>query len=145
MPADTFVSEKAAKATHIEFAPPGEPEPPTAREVSVPLKNDRVGGQAMKALVLAATAALAVADALSSRRMRGCGEAAASAAGGAVPAGGGVYHTGDAGGFEHGTAVGPGGVAHEGDAGGYWHGSAANGYGAAHASAYGGYYHGTYA
>ena len=60
-------------------------------------------------------------------------------------AGGGFYHSGDFGGFEHGTAVGPNGVAHEGDAGGYWHGSAANGYGAAHASTYGGYYHGTYA
>jgi hypothetical protein len=30
VPADAFVSEKAAKATHIEFAPPGEPEPPAA-------------------------------------------------------------------------------------------------------------------
>jgi hypothetical protein len=58
---------------------------------------------------------------------------------------GGVYHTSDVGGFEHGTYAGAGGVAHAGDAGGYWHGSAANGYGAYHGSTYGGYYHGTYA
>src|SRR5208282_1999743 len=113
-------------------------------EVSVPLKNDRVGGQAMKALVLAATAALAVATAIepADAWMRAGG---GFGGGWGHTAGGGVYHTGDAGGFEHGTAVGPNGVAHEGDAGGYWHGSAANGYGAAHASTYGGYYHGTYA
>ncbi len=98
----------------------------------------------MKALVLAATAALAVATAIepADAWMRSGG---GFGGGWGRTAGGGVYHAGDAGGFEHGTAVGPNGVAHEGDAGGYWHGSAANGYGAAHASTYGGYYHGTYA
>jgi len=30
VPTDAFASAKAAKATHIEFAPPGEPEPPAA-------------------------------------------------------------------------------------------------------------------
>ncbi len=56
---------------------------------------------------------------------------------------GGYSHTGDAGGFEHSTQVGPNGVAHESDAGGAWHGSAANSYGAYHGSDYGGYYHST--
>ena len=97
----------------------------------------------MKALVFAATAALAVATAIepADAWMRGGG---GFGGGWGRTAGGGVYHSGDAGGFEHGTAVGPNGVAHEGDAGGYWHGCAGNGYGAAHASTYGGYYHGTY-
>lgn len=78
-------------------------------------------------------------------------------------AGGGYTHSGDAGGFEHSTTVGPNGVAHSGNAGGYehgtaansqgvahasdaggaWHGSAANSQGYAHASDYGGYYHST--
>ena len=98
----------------------------------------------MKALLLAATAALAVAAAIepADAWMRGGG---GFGGGWGRTAGGGFYHSGDFGGFEHGTAVGPNGVAHAGDAGGYWHGSAANGYGAAHASTYGGYYHGTYA
>ncbi len=78
----------------------------------------------MKALVLAATAALAVATAIE-------------------PADAWMRSGGGFGGGWGRTAGG--GVAHEGDAGGYWHGSAANGYGAAHASTYGGYYHGTYA
>jgi hypothetical protein len=57
--------------------------------------------------------------------------------------GGGGFHAGDAGGFDHATYAGPGGVAHVSDAGGYWHGSAAGPDGAVHASDYGGYYHGT--
>ena len=98
----------------------------------------------MKALVLAATAALAAATAIepADAWMRGGG---GFGGGWSRTAGGGFEHSGDYGGFEHSTAIGPNGVAHEGDAGGYWHGSAANGYGAAHASTYGGYYHGTYA
>ena len=97
----------------------------------------------MKALLLAATASLAVAAAMgpADAWMRGGG---GFGGGWGRTAGGGAYHFGDAGGFEHGTAIGPNGVAHAGDAGGYWHGSAADGYGAAHASTYGGYYHGTY-
>ncbi len=98
----------------------------------------------MKGLLLACGAAFVLATAIepAGAWMRGGGRF-----GGAWghTAGGGVYHVGDAGGFAHGTAVGPRGVAHEGDAGGYWHGTAANGYGAYHASTYGGYYHGTYA
>lgn len=58
-------------------------------------------------------------------------------------AGGGYAHEGDAGGFNHATAVGPNGVAHEGDAGGYDHGTAANSQGAIHGSDYGGYDHST--
>ena len=97
----------------------------------------------MKALLLAATTTLAVATAIepADAWMRAGG---GFGGGWGRTAGGGFYHSGDFGGFEHGTAVGPNGVAHAGDAGGYWHGSAANGYGAAHASTYGGYYHGTY-
>jgi hypothetical protein len=63
---------------------------------------------------------------------------------------GGWSHEGDAGGFAHGTAVGPNGVTHYGDAGGYAHGSDYGGYyhgttvgadGTYHTSAYGDYYH----
>jgi len=97
----------------------------------------------MKALMLAATVALAVAAIEPANAwMRGGGGFGGSWG---RTAGGGVYHAGDYGGFEHATAVGPGGVAHESNAGGYWHGSAANGYGAYHGSDYGGYYHGAYA
>ena len=82
----------------------------------------------MKALMLAATAALAVASAIqpADAWMRGGGGFGGSWG----HTGGGFYHEGDAGGFSHATEVGPGGVAHESDAGGYMHGSAANGYGA---------------
>ncbi len=95
----------------------------------------------MKALMLAATAALAVAAAIepADAWMRGGGGFGGSWGHTA----GGFYHEGDAGGFNHATEVGAGGVAHESDAGGYMHGSAANGYGAYHGSDYGGYYHGT--
>ncbi|WP_395698091.1 hypothetical protein [Methylocella sp.] len=58
---------------------------------------------------------------------------------------GGVAHTSDSGGFEHGTAIGPSDVAHASDAGGAWHGSAADGDAACHGGTYGGYYHGTVA
>lgn len=57
--------------------------------------------------------------------------------------GGGGFHAGDAGGFDHATFAGPRGVAHVSDAGGYWHGTAAGPGGVAHGSDYGGYYHGT--
>ena len=98
----------------------------------------------MRALMLAATAVLAVATAIgpADAWMRGGGGFGGSWG---HTAGGGFYHEGDAGGFSHATEVGPGGVAHESDAGGAWHGSAANGYGAYHGSDYGGYYHGAYA
>ena len=98
----------------------------------------------MKALMLAATAALAVPAAIepADAWMRGGGD---FHGGWGRTAGGGFYHEGDTGGFSHATEVGPGGVAHESDAGGAWHGTAANGYGAYHGGDYGGYYHGTYA
>ena len=98
----------------------------------------------MKALMLAATAALAVAAAIepAGAWMRGGGGFGGSWG---HTGGGGFYHEGDAGGFNHATEVGPGGVAHESDAGGAWHGTAANGYGAYHGGDYGGYYHGAYA
>ena len=96
----------------------------------------------MKTIVLVSAAALAAV----------CGLEFAHAFMRFPPGGGGyhgggltatVSHTGDAGGFEHATQVGPNGVAHESDAGGAWHGSAANSYGAYHGSDYGGYYHST--
>jgi hypothetical protein len=52
-------------------------------------------------------------------------------------AAGGVAHTSDVGGFEHGTAVGPNGVAHASDSGGFVHGTAASGGEVAHTGAYG--------
>ena len=93
----------------------------------------------MKSLMLAATAALAVAAAIepADAWMRAGGGFGGSWG---HTAGGGFYHAGDAGGFSHATEVGAGGVAHESDAGGAWHGSAANGYGAYHGGDYGGYY-----
>lgn len=86
----------------------------------------------MRAILVAATAALSVAMPLSH-----------ASAWMQAHAGGGYTHTGYAGGFEHSTSVGPNGVAHSSDAGGYEHGTAANSQGVAHASDYGGYYHGT--
>jgi len=127
----------------------------------------------MRTLILAATAAIAIAASLQQADawFRGGGGGFHGGYGGGYhggsswshTAGGGVEHTGDAGGFEHstaigpngaahtsdaggfehGTAAGPDGVAHASDAGGYYHGSAANSYGAYHGSTYGGYYHGT--
>lgn len=96
----------------------------------------------MRTSVLAASVALAIAMAAqpAAAWMRGGGD---FGGGWSRTAGGSFEHSGDAGGFEHSTAVGPNGVAHDSDAGGYWHGSAANGYGAYHGSTYGGYYHGT--
>src|SRR5271166_4832235 len=86
-------------------------------------------GHVMKVLMLAATAALAAWAVIEPANawMRGGGGF-----------GGGFYHGGHYGVFEHATEVGPGGVAHESNAGGYWHGSAANGYGAWHGGDYGG-------
>jgi hypothetical protein len=74
----------------------------------------------MKALILAATAALAAATAIEPANawMRGGG---GFGGGWSRTAGGGFEHSGDYGGFEQSTAVGPNGIAHEGDAGGYWH------------------------
>jgi hypothetical protein len=94
----------------------------------------------MKSLVLAATAALAAATAIepADAWMRAGG---GFGGGWGHTAGGGVYHTGDAGGYWHGSAANGSGAAHASTYGGYYHGTYANGAGAWHTGAYGDYYH----
>ena len=98
-----FANPKALKAEHIDFAPPGDADaagrgqPAAGGEEA--MSRVRSGGHAMKALMLAATAALAVAAAIepAGAWMRGGGGFGGSWG---HTAGGGFYHEGDAGGFD---------------------------------------------